>query len=229
MAAQSLSERAGSGRPLNLSNRIYEDIKSRIIEVRLAPDTVLDERTLGEDLGASRTPVREALRRLSLEGWVVWPERRRACVRGITPDDAAEIFSVRDMLEIHAVNAIFDSREPRLLAGQLVPLTNLMREYSGTRIAFIKADMAFHSQVISFTGNSRLCALWERIAGEVMRIAIYTLSRGRKAQAIYNEHEALIQGFWSADRALTIREMRGHHEMIVKAYRDKLEQDTQTA
>jgi DNA-binding GntR family transcriptional regulator len=222
-AAHPLFERAGPDRPLNLSGRIYEDIKSRIIEVRLAPGVALDERTLAGELGASRTPVREALRRLALEGWVVWPERRQACVRGITPNDAAEIFSVRDMLEIYAVNAIFDSKEPRFLAGQLVPLSNQMREHAGERIAFIKADMAFHSQIIRHTGNSRLCGLWDRIAGEVMRIAIYTLSGGRKPRTVHNEHEALIEGFWSADRELTIREMRKHHGMIARAYQDKLD------
>jgi DNA-binding GntR family transcriptional regulator len=221
--AHPLSERPGGpDKPLNLSNRIYEDIKSRIIEVRLAPDAVLDERSLAGELGASRTPVREALRRLALEGWVVWPERRQACVRGITPDDAAEIFSVRDMLEVYAITVIFDSKEPRFLAGQLVPLANQMRERAEERVAFIKADMAFHSQIINHAGNSRLCGLWDRIAGEVMRIAIYTLSGGRNPRTIHNEHEALIEGFWSADRELTIREMRKHHEMIIRAYQIRL-------
>ncbi len=208
-------------KPQTLAGRIYEEIKTLIIEVRLPPEAPLDERSLAEEMGVSRTPVREALRRLSLEGWVVWPERRQAFVRGITPDDAREIFAVRDMMETTAIHTIFDSKEPRFLAGQLVPLAIQMRDGADDHVAFIKADIAFHSLVIEFTGNSRLYDLWQRIAGEVMRIAIYSLYGERKPEVVYREHEALIEGFWREDRERTIAEMRMHHGKIIEAYQDK--------
>ena len=221
MVPTSLLKHATPDKPPTLSGKIYEDIKSLIIELRLPPDAPLDERSLAEELGVSRTPVREALRRLALEGWVIWPERRQAFVRGITPDDAREIFMVRDMMEIHAINTIFDSKEPRFLAGQLVPLATQMRDSADDHVTFIKADMAFHSLIIEFTGNSRLHDLWQRISGEVMRIAIYSLYGERKPERVYREHEALIEGFWREDRECAIQELRMHHEKIIQAYQAK--------
>ncbi len=224
---RSLNEMAAPGKPLNLSNKIYEEIKNFIIELRLPPGAQLDERSLAEELNVSRTPVREALRRLAQEGWVIWPERRQAFVREITPADAAEIFMLRDMLEIYAINIIFDTKEPRFLAGQLVPLARSMKESATDRVAFIKADMAFHSQIISFTGNGRLCDLWQRICGEITRIGIYCIHGDRTVQKIYDEHEALIEAFWSEARERAIEELRMHHKMIVKAYQQKSESTIQ--
>lgn len=217
----SLFEHPDPDKPPTLSSRIYEELKTLIIEVRLPPEAPLDERSLAEELGVSRTPVREALRRLALEGWVVWPERRQAFVRGITPNDAREIFMVRDMMETRAIDTVFDTKEPRFLAGQLVPLVTQMHENAADHVAFIRADMAFHSLIIEFTGNSRLYDLWQRISGEVMRIAIYSLYGERKPELVYKEHEALIEGFWSKDRERTIKEMRMHHEKINKSYLGK--------
>lgn len=208
-------------KPPTLAGRVYEEIKTLIIELRLPPEAPLDERSLAEGLGVSRTPVREALRRLALEGWIVWPERKQAFVRGITPDDAREIFAVREMMESSAINTIFDTKEPRFLAGQLVPLAIQMRDSAADRVVFIKADMAFHSLIIEFTDNSRLHDLWQRISGEIMRIAIYSLYGERKPELVYKEHETLIEGFWKEDRERTIKEMRMHHEKIIQAYREK--------
>ena len=220
-ATPSLAENANSPRPLTLSGKIYEEIKSLIIEVRLPPEAPLDERSLAEELGVSRTPVREALRRLALEGWIVCPERRQAFVRGLTPSDAQEIFMVRDMIEVHAINALFDTKEPRFLAGQLVPFATQMRDSTTDHVTFIKADMAFHSTIIDYTGNSRLYDLWQRVSGEIMRIAIYSLYGERKPELVYREHEALIEGFWREDRDRSIREVRMHHQKIIQAYQGK--------
>jgi DNA-binding GntR family transcriptional regulator len=221
MSSFSLPGPAVPGKTQTLARRIYEEIKTHIIELRLPPKAALDERSLAKELGVSRTPVREALRRLALEDWVVWPERKQAFVRGITLNDVQEIFTVRDMMETHAINTIFDSGEPRFLAGQLVPLAKLMRSSVADPVAFIKADIAFHSLVIEFAANSRLYDLWKRISGEMTRIAIYSLFGERGTQAVYDEHEALIEGFWREDRERAVKAMRLHHTKILQAYQAK--------
>ena len=62
----------------NLSSAVYEAIKDKIINGEFLPGSILMERSIAEEFGVSRTPVREALKRLSQEGWVDWEERRRA-------------------------------------------------------------------------------------------------------------------------------------------------------
>ena len=74
-------------REQSLSSMVYETIKEKIIKGELLPGCVLMERTLAEDFKISRTPVREALKRLLQEGWVVWEERRKAVVSEIKESD----------------------------------------------------------------------------------------------------------------------------------------------
>ena len=91
----------------NLSNVIYLDIKRQIVELRLLPGEVLLERTLASSLGTSRTPVREALKRLAQDGWILWQERRRAVVRDISIKDVQEVFMLRKMVETFAIRGCF--------------------------------------------------------------------------------------------------------------------------
>ncbi|MEG1911875.1 MAG: GntR family transcriptional regulator, partial [Cloacibacillus sp.] len=77
---ETVSANAGNKKDQNLSSTIYESIKERIINGDFLPGGILMERTIADEFGVSRTPVREALKRLSQEGWVDWEERRRAVV-----------------------------------------------------------------------------------------------------------------------------------------------------
>ncbi len=223
--SSSTTSDAISEKNITLASKTYAEIKKLIIELHFPPGSVLEERILSEMLGVSRTPIRDALRRLAIEGWIVWPERKQAFVRSITPKDAAEIFVVRDMIETQAINIIFDLKEPRCLAGQLVPLAITMRDPCPDHVTFIKADMEFHSKIISFTENSRLSDLWKRISGEIMRIGIYSLYGDRKTELIYKEHETIIEGFWREDKNATIENIRLHHAKICEAYTIKCRDD----
>ena len=76
----------------SLSSMVYETLKQRIINGELLPGSVMMERTLAEDFKISRTPVREALKLLLQEGWIVWEERRKAVVSEIKESDVIELF-----------------------------------------------------------------------------------------------------------------------------------------
>ena len=83
----------------NLSSAVYEAIKDKIINGEFLPGSILMERSIAEEFGVSRTPVREALKRLSQEGWVDWEERRRAVVSEITISKIMELFTLREMID----------------------------------------------------------------------------------------------------------------------------------
>ncbi|WP_300523876.1 GntR family transcriptional regulator [Aminiphilus sp.] len=213
----------------NLANRVYDEIKSRIVELRLPPESTLQERALALSLGTSRTPVREAIKRLAQDGWVLLREQRKAVVRPIGMEDVREVFMLREMVELFAIRTIFASGEPRLLAGLLVPLINNMRELSGDPIAFIKEDMKFHTTIIAHVGNGRLTDIWNRVRDEVTRIAIYALYEQRRPEAIIREHENLVDAFWERKSEETVEEMRGHFYKIYAAYEQKFRGAGETA
>ena len=205
----------------NLADRVYDEIKTQIVELRLPPESVVQERSLAEALGTSRTPVREALKRLGQDGWILVQEKRKIIVRGIGMDDVREVFMLREMVELFAIRSIFSSGEPRFLAGMLIPLISNMKNHTDDSVAFIKEDMKFHTAIITCMNNRRLDEIWRKISDEVTRIAIYSLHEQRRPEAVIREHEALAGGLWEMQCDVTVRRMVEHYHKIYVAYEDK--------
>ncbi len=205
----------------NLADRVYDEIKTQIVELRLPPESAVQERSLAEALGTSRTPVREALKRLGQDGWILVQEKRKIIVRGISMDDVREVFMLREMVELFAIRSIFSSGEPRFLAGMLIPLISNMKSHADDSVAFIKEDMKFHTAIIACMNNRRLDEIWRKISDEVTRIAIYSLHEQRRPEAVIREHEALAGGLWEMQCDVTVRRMVEHYHKIYVAYEDK--------
>ena len=205
----------------NLADRVYDEIKTQIVELRLPPESVVQERSLADALGTSRTPVREALKRLGQDGWILVQEKRKIVVRGIGMDDVREVFMLLEMVELFAIRSIFSSGEPRFLAGMLIPLISNMKNHTDDSVAFIKEDMKFHTAIITCMNNRRLDEIWKKISDEVTRIAIYSLHEQRRPEAVIREHEALASGLWEMQCDVTVRRMVEHYHKIYVAYEDK--------
>ena len=88
--------------PLSLSQKAYELIRRRIVDLELLPGAILDEGRLQSELGVGRTPIREALLRLSMERLVTIVPRRGIFVAEIGITDLQQIFEVRILLEAQA-------------------------------------------------------------------------------------------------------------------------------
>ena len=83
----------------SLSARVFHTLREEILSGKYQKDEELKEKTIGEELGVSRTPVREALRQLELEGLVTIIPNRGAFVEGISKDDIQDIYEIRSLLE----------------------------------------------------------------------------------------------------------------------------------
>ena len=83
----------------SLSGRVFHKIREDILSGKYKRDETLKEKTIGDDLGVSRTPVREALRQLELEGLVTIIPNKGASVVGISKDDIKDIYEIRARLE----------------------------------------------------------------------------------------------------------------------------------
>jgi DNA-binding GntR family transcriptional regulator len=212
----------------NMASTIYQDLKKQIVELTLPPGTILLERMLALSLGTSRTPVREALKRLAQDGWIVWEERRRAVVRDISLKDVHEVFMLREMVETFAIRMVFATGEPRLVAGMLVPLINSMKKNIGDPLVFNQEDMKFHTLIIEHLENDRLNEVWSKIRDEITRIAIYSIHERRRPESVIVEHEALIDGFWERNCERTVTSMVEHFQKIQEAYSEKFSEQTET-
>lgn len=108
------------------SDYVYHELKRKIIELEYLPDTQMTETNLSNDLGTSRTPLRQALYRLEIENLVVKQANGRLRVKQVTLEEAQEIFRVREVLEgLIAQEATDNITAARL--DQLEDILTLMR------------------------------------------------------------------------------------------------------
>lgn len=183
----------------NLSIKVYDDIKAMLIGIVFPPGSYLREQTLADKLGVSRTPVREALQRLSHEGWVQIGERKRIFVSPVTPQDIEELFLLRSILEPYAAQDTLAKGKSRVLAGKLDEVVEQMHVVSKNRMAFARLDMKFHSLIIGNIGSPRLDRFWQTLHEETSRLAVMNLTDRNRPEIVIREHKRMVDAFWMKD------------------------------
>ena len=194
----------------NLSGKIYQEIKDMLVSLVFAPGSTLREQVLADMLGVSRTPVREALQRLSLEGWVQLGGRRRIYVNPVTVKDIRELFHLRQLIEPQAAEEALKRGRSRVLAGKLDEVLNVMARVKGDRIAFARLDMQFHSLIVRNLENGRLDRFWWALQEELSRVAIMNLTENKRPSAVVEEHERMVEAFWEKDRDSILKAIDDH-------------------
>lgn len=156
---------------MRAGQRAYEGIRSRILDGNLAMGKWLREEELSDLLGVSRTPVREALRQLSVEGLVHYEANRGAQVFSWSAEDLNEIFDLRALLEPHACRLTAGKAD----AGVIANLRQILAELD-VSLASGPADLAlhselnnrFHQQIVDAAGGPHLRA----VAGSAIHLPL---------------------------------------------------------
>ena len=208
----------------NLASIVYEKIRDEIVELKVPPGAYLLEREISERLGVSRTPVREAIKRLTQEGWLLAEERRRPIVKGFSIREGRDIFQFRNMAESFALSDAFDRGMERMLAGQLDIHLRKMVETKQDSIRFIRSDIHFHTAIVYFADNRYLSRAWSTVAEEIIRISIYAMDYARTTETVVGEHEALLQHLWNSEKERALSVLIGHHDMIFAGLERQLAQ-----
>jgi DNA-binding GntR family transcriptional regulator len=204
-----------------LSNRIRTILADDITAGRIKPGTEIDEQELAQRFGASRTPVREALRDLAASGLVIIEPRKGARVVEMTLQTVGELFEV--MAEIEAVCvrlATFRmSVQERAALSQLHAET-LPLVRAGNVDAYDRINLAFHAAIYEATHNGQLrdhaSALRRRLAP--FRRAQFRSTR--RLSASYGEHGEMLRAIFSVDGDAAAKLMRAHMLTAGTAYSD---------
>lgn len=149
---------------LSLSDMAYEYLVERIVNRGYPPGMKLSEREIASSLNISRVPVREALRKLEYEGWVVTGPNKRMHIRRFTEKDVYEIYQIREGIEgIASREAARNASSAQMvrLAREVKILKNHDDDKShlsdtSTQNMYRKADMYFHKLIVEASGNGRL-------------------------------------------------------------------------
>jgi DNA-binding GntR family transcriptional regulator len=197
------------------SDQAYVELRNRILSGELAPGTQLKEEELAAICGVSRTPVRDAIRRLEAELFVRRTDSQRSFVAEWTMDDIEDVVTLRGMLEAYAVRRAARRIGPDAIARMRAINEDLREVLSAEDLdvqAYLAANAAFHSLILDAAASERLAALLGRLVMQpVVQQTAMAYDREQLSRS-YNEHTeitaALAQGDPDWAEALMIAHIR---------------------
>lgn len=197
--------------PRALYQEVAERLRQRIFDRTLDPGQWIDELGLAAEFGISRTPLREALKVLAVEGLVTMKLRRGAYVTEVSLADVAQVYHLLALLEADAAASVA-ARGDDAARAELQALHDRLERQTRQRDAFFATNERFHMALLRLAGNR-----WaEQIVGDlrkVMKLARHhsLFRRGRIAESLA-EHRALMQAISAGDAHAARATVLSHFE-----------------
>jgi len=205
------------------SDRAYATIRNMILSGELSAGTALGEEALAETCGVSRTPVREALRRLESDMLVTRTDTQRSFVAEWSLDDVRDAFHLRAMLEAYAARRAAERMTPESLARLRMANTQIAQAIAQSRPdvgAFLEGNRMFHAAILDVAGSRRLVA---QLGSLVEQPVVWRTAHHYGPDALHrswSEHEELIAAFARHDGAWAEAIMSSHILRAFHAYAD---------
>ena len=179
---------------------VYEELKMQILTGAIVPGTRMMEVELAKEIGVSRTPIREAIRKLEKEGLVTIEPRRGAYASQISIEDMVEILEVRQNME--GLAAYFAAS--RMTPEQMADLKEVSAKYNaavqeGIMENMIKYDTRFHRIIVESCNNKTLMQMIEQLQELVLRFRYIYYDNFRRAENMPEEHKAILEAIESGD------------------------------
>jgi DNA-binding GntR family transcriptional regulator len=207
-------------RPGPLRDRVYEALLELITTRALQPGQHLVENELAGHLGVSRQPVREALQRLSTEGWVDLRPAQGAFVHEPTEEEADQLLTVRTLLEAEAARLAAAGA-----SGAAIGMLEEMCAEGERAVADDDVDRAvamnarLHAKIMELAGNAVLAELAAQVDRRVRWY--YTPVARQRGQQSWIEHRELIAAIADRDEQRATAVMRAHTEHTRKMYHER--------
>lgn len=185
---------------LPLRDVVFKTLREAILKGDLAPGERLMEIKLANQLGVSRTPIREAIRKLELEGLVVMVPRKGAEVAKITEKDLRDVLEVRASLEELAISLACE----RITDEKIVELKDALEQFRTvikgkdvTKIA--QMDVAFHDVIFESTQNARLVQMVNNLREQMYRYRLEYLKDFSTHSRLDEEHVKIFEAVSARD------------------------------
>lgn len=209
-----------------LRETVCEALRSAIRNGILEPGERLMEVQLAEELGISRTPVREAIRKLEQEGYVIMMPRRGTYVSSVSVNDIKEIFEIRSALESLSTGLAARRIEPDELEKLRALLTEIEGHIERKDIdKIVETDIEFHGLLYQVSRNERLVTIISNLKEQLARFRTLSMSYPGRLQETLEEHRAMVEAIAAGDveaaRDAAERHMERAEETLLKAMRRK--------
>ena len=214
-----------------LADRTLQAIRAAIVSGELPAEAPLKDRQLAEQLGVSRTPVREALHRLEAAGLVEPRGRSGWVVSPFTEQDVRELFQLRMLLEPVGISELEESADEAMLAK----VTSFFHDYahpipSSRYPEYFEHDDDFHHTIVSCSRNRRLQTFYEVLESHINRGRhfLYGATAGRVDETL-DEHRSIVDALAERDfdraRKELVRHLRTGEELMIKQLQLRAEGD----
>lgn len=190
---------------------VLERLRKAIIKGTLEPGDRLVETYIAENMGVSRTPVREAFRQLEIEGLAENVPRKGTVVKGISQKDILEIYEIREMLEgLSARLACSNISKEQIddLKEKISKMEQLIDNKDST--GYWKLHGEFHDIIQHVSGNKRLIDQMKQINEYLSDLRTRTLVMDKRRRGAMEEHKKLIKAFEEKDEMLSEQIGREH-------------------
>ena len=196
---------------LPLRDVVFKTLRQGILTGELKPGERLMEIHLANKLGVSRTPIREAIRKLELEGLVTMIPRRGAEVAQITEKSMKDVLEVRKVLDDLSVELACEritEEEKELLKNVCVDFEEAVKTGDFAKIA--KTDVAFHDIIVTATRNIRLSQMVNNLAEQMYRYRFEYIKDSSQHARLVQEHEEICQGIIAGDKKRALEAIEKH-------------------
>ncbi|MCT4545160.1 MAG: GntR family transcriptional regulator [Vallitalea sp.] len=208
---------------LPLRDVVFNSLREAILKGELVAGERLMEKQLAERMGVSRTPIREAIRKLELEGLVVMVPRKGAEVARITHKDVKDVLEVRAALEELAVKIACE----KMSEESLINLKETSEEFANACKVkniddVIKKDVEFHDIIFSSTKNDKLIQIINNLREQIYRYRVEYIRKLADYDMLVKEHALIVQSIEDRDveeaRKITLQHIVNQEIAVIEIF-----------
>lgn len=205
-------------RPADTVERAYEAVREMAVDYKLKPGEPVREQELARVLKVSRTPIREALNRLVVEGLLTFVPNRGFFCRQISPEEVRALYETRAILELGALNLALERASDEGIdeACKVWEVAAESRK-SLTAAQLAEADEAFHRALANLAQNREIVRALEHINTRVRFFRKVANENPANRNACFDEHATLIKAIKKRDATLAAKHLREHLTMSSEA------------
>lgn len=198
-----------------LRDIVFETLRKAILDGDLKPGERVMEVQLAEELGVSRTPVREAIRKLELEGLLIMVPRKGAYVADVSIKDVLSVLEIRASLEGLGASLAAE----RITGEEVERLKQSARDFeemhkADDRDGMVEKDTEFHSILLSASRNKKLLEIVEGLSDYVQRFRVIYFTEYSDSKKIMEEHRKILEAIDERDIDKANKAAQDHIESI---------------
>lgn len=197
----------------NLNKQAYDALKASILEKKFPAGMRLVDSKLAEEFGISRTPIRDALMKLSEEG-LVFSNGRGFRVYSPTPEDIREIFELRLMFDLYAAKKVIEEILPTDPEAEKrfdsAYLSEAHMDDLDEDVDFVKSDEDFHACIVSLLGNERMSDSYSDIRNQMRAFRSITAHSSDRRRKAHQYHERIYLAIKQRDVSAAEEAIRRH-------------------